>query len=83
MDRKKEDVFETKDLSLAAFLYASGEVELITTKKTINREIYFLYTPREIAEKLVQKYWNLQAPSIQPKLLFGALRDIKDMIFGS
>ena len=77
----ENSVYETKDLSLAAFLYASGKVKLISTRRLPNREIYFLYSPCEVAESLIQQYWNLQAPPIQPKILLGAIRDIKDLIF--
>lgn len=75
------NAFETKDLPITSYLYASGKVKLISTRKLQNREIYFIFSPRNIAENLVQQYWNLQAPAIQPKVLFSAMRDIKDLIF--
>ena len=83
MDRDdKNSIAEAKDLSVVAYLYASNQVQLIGKRRLPNGAILFQFTPKDIAEKLTLLYWNLQAPPIQPKILFSAHRDIKDMIFG-
>ncbi|HVZ12284.1 MAG TPA: DUF5659 domain-containing protein [Patescibacteria group bacterium] len=72
---------EIKDLSLAAYLYATGQVKLTGTKRLSHNEVIFLFSPDESVQMLLRQYWNLQAPIIQPKQLFSALRDVKDIIF--
>jgi len=76
------ETIEIKDISICSFLYATGLVQLISKRKLQNGETYFLFSPKQKAEELIQQYWNAQAPAIQPKKLFGAYRDIKDMLFG-
>jgi hypothetical protein len=39
------------------------------------------FSPKNTAQELITKYWNFQAPAIQPKALLSALRDVKDMVF--
>jgi hypothetical protein len=75
-------VYEIKDISVASFLYATQSLDFIGKKRNLNGDVTFLFSPQITAEKLVQSYWNLDAPAIQPKLLFSALRDLKDIIFG-
>lgn len=76
------DYIEIKDLVLASYLYSTNQVQLSGKRKLINGEIYFRFAPKETAELLILQYWNLQAPPVQPKALFAAYRDLKDMIFG-
>jgi hypothetical protein len=78
-----ENTVETKDISLVAYLFATGKVTLAGKRKLSSGEIYFAFTPKKLSEELITQYWNLQAPSIQPKHLFSAMRDVKDMIFGT
>jgi hypothetical protein len=74
---------EVKDLSLAAYLYSTRLVKLIGQRKLNNGIILFQFTPKEKVDELLSLYWNLQAPPIQPKQLFNAQRDLKDIIFGT
>jgi len=78
-----ENTIEIKDISLVAYLFATGKVTLVSKRKTSNREIYFSFSPKKIVDELITQYWNLQAPPVQPKQLFSAMRDVKDMIFGT
>ncbi len=73
---------ELKDISVVAYLYAISQVQLIGKRRLPSGEILFQFSPKEKAEELISLYWNLKAPTIQPKELFSAQRDIKDMIFG-
>ena len=82
MDRNDNSLIEVKDIAVAAYLYATNQVQLIGKRKLPNGAILFQFNPRNKADELIQQYWNLNAPSIQPKLLYSAFRDIKDMIFG-
>ncbi len=75
--------FEIKDLSIASFLYSTREITFLGKRKLSNGDVVFRFAPKDKAEEMVTKYWNLQAPIIQPKVLFSALRDLKDMIFAS
>jgi hypothetical protein len=76
-----ENTVETKDISIVAYLFATGKVTLAGKRKLPSGEIYFSFAPKNLSNDLITQYWNLQAPSIQPKQLFSALRDVKDMIF--
>ncbi len=74
--------YRTRDLSLAAFLFSTKDLSLCGTEKE-GREVYFLFTPADKAEKLTQLYWSDKAPSVQPRLLFQSLRSLKDLIFST
>lgn len=82
MNNVSPTILEIKDISLASYLYASGQVKLVGKKRLPSGELYFQFSPKDTAETLINRYWNLQAPEIQPKALFSALRDLKDIIFG-
>jgi hypothetical protein len=81
-DYPQDNLLEIKDIAVAAYLYSSQQVTLIGTKRLVNKDVLFQFSPKEKARSLIQDYWNLKAPSIQPKQLFSAQRDLKDMIFG-
>ena len=70
--------YTTKNLSISAFLYASGVT--FTGASLINGEYYFKFTPKTKAEKLVKDYFTNTA-QINPKELFARLNDLKDLIF--
>ncbi len=72
--------YSTRDLYLASFLLSSRKVSLSGTDKK-GKEIYFLFSPRELAEELNILYWADKAPSIQPRQLFQSLRSLKDLLF--
>lgn len=69
-----------KDLNVASFLMASSEVTLAKVERN-NNTVFFHFQPKEKAENLVAVYWADNAPAIQPRKLFGAQRDLKDLIF--
>lgn len=73
-----ENTYKTKNLYIAAYLYASG-LQLVNTEKEFN-EIFFLFSPKNQAEELVDKYFKDQA-SINPRELFARFNDLKDLIF--
>lgn len=84
IERKVENsVLEIRDLSISAYLYSENSIHFLGVRKLPNGDCIFRFSPKDCAEKLIQQYWNLQAPPIQPKTLFSSLRDMKDMIFGN
>ena len=48
--------YRTKNLNLAAFLYASG-LSLANTSRA-GKEVYFEFTPKDKAEDLISKYFS-------------------------
>jgi hypothetical protein len=72
---------EIRDLSIASYLYSISSLQFAGYKKLQNGDFAFMFVPRVDAEKLITRYWNMSAPCIQPKLLFSAQRDLKDIIF--
>lgn len=72
--------YSTKNLNLAAFLYASG-VHFIRANK-VDREFFFEFTPKIQAEKLINDYFSGTATT-NPRDLFSRLHDLKDIIFQS
>jgi len=74
----KDDLYKTKILNIAAYLYASG-LQLAETIRDGN-ELFFLFTPKNEAEKLVEKYFADTA-LVNPRELFARLSDLRDLIF--
>lgn len=70
-----------RDLNIAAFLMASGQVKLVNVERHPDNTAYFHFEPKKIADNLVTAYWAEDAPPIQPKKLLGSLRDLKDILF--
>ena len=70
--------YKTKTLNLASYLYASGLklAEAIQVKG----ETFFVFTPKDKAEELVNNYFSDTA-SCNPKELFARLNDLRDLIF--
>jgi len=73
------DGYRTKTLNIAAFIFASG-LKLINTIRVKN-EVFFIFAPKEEAEKLVNDYFAGTA-TIDPRELFHRLDDLRDLIFG-
>lgn len=70
--------YKTKSLNVASFLFASG----LKLKNTIRAksEVFFVFTPKNEAEKLMEKYFAGTA-TIDPRELFARLNDLRDIIF--
>jgi hypothetical protein len=83
MDKQNSNnSYEVKDLSVAAFLYSLDTVLFSGKKRLPDGTVVFLFSPYALVNSLISQYWTLKAPHIQPKQLFSAQRDLKDMIFG-
>lgn len=74
----EQDGYKTKILNIAAFLYASG-IKLTDTSR-INGDVFFIFTPKNKAEQLVEKYFEDTA-IVNPRELFARLNDLRDLIF--
>lgn len=74
----EKDLYRTKILNIAAFLYAAG-LHLVETTK-VGNEVYFLFSPKDKATQLVEDYFSDKA-IINPRELFARLNDLRDIIF--
>lgn len=72
------DEYKTKNLNIAAFLYASG-VQLVTTTR-VHNEVFFIFSPKDTAEHLINDYFS-DIATVNPRELFARLNDLKDLIF--
>lgn len=71
-----------RDLNIAAFLMATGQVKLVDVERQSNNTVFFHFDPKEVAENLVTEYWaETVSQPIQPKKILGSLRDLKDILF--
>ena len=73
-----ESEYSTRNLNIAAYLFASG-VRFAGAKKE-ERGYLFKFTPTNKAEELVNSYF-LGSASVNPKELFARLNDLRDLIF--
>lgn len=71
---------KVKDISVSAFLLASEKVRLVKTERKSDKIVYFYFSPKDEAEKLIGDYWSDTA-SVTPRKVFNALRSLKDIIF--
>lgn len=84
MDNKVQlKTYSLRDLSLASFLLASELVTLTKVERKSDHIVVFHFSDPEKSKVLVDAYWSDSAPPIQPRKLFGAQRDLKDLIFSS
>lgn len=74
----EQDQYRTKILNIAAYLYAAG-LQLVDTTK-VNGNVFFIFTPKDKAEQLVEMYFAGTA-NINPRELFARLNDLRDLIF--
>lgn len=72
---------KVKDLGLASFLASCNGVSLIRTHRDEKNIVYFIFSPKDKVQGLIDSYFNGDAPSIQPRILFNKRRDLQDFIF--
>ncbi|MCM8784248.1 MAG: DUF5659 domain-containing protein [Candidatus Omnitrophica bacterium] len=75
---KENDVFLTKDLYEASFLYAN-RLKLLDLQKE-DRFYWFVFENKELAEELSKKYWQREAP-IDASTYAEAIRSLKDRLY--
>ena len=74
----EQEGYRTKILNIAAYLYACN-LELVDTIK-INGDVFFIFTPKDKAEQLVEDYFAGTA-RISPREFVARLNDLRDLIF--
>jgi hypothetical protein len=74
----EQDLYRTKILNIASFLYASG-LQLVGNTRVAN-ECFFLFSPKDKAEQLVEKYFSGTA-TVNPREFVARLNDLRDIIF--
>lgn len=77
-----EETYSVKDLSLASFLLVSDEVIFVGVERKNDHIVIFHFSPLDKSKKLADAYWSDQV-TVQPRKLFGAQRDLKDLIFSN
>ena len=70
--------YRTKDLSVAAFLYASHK-KLITTEHE-NGTVYFIFADKPNCFELTNSFWRREA-FVNAKEFADSFRTLKDIIF--
>lgn len=70
--------YTTKNLNLAAYLYASG-IQFSGASK-VNEQLIFKFSPKQKAQELVDLFFSGTA-TINPRELFARLHDLKGLIF--
>jgi hypothetical protein len=81
IDSENQDsTLAVKDLNVAAYLLASGEVTLERSVRKSRNLVLFLFSPKQKVEILINNYWS-DTSSLSPRNIFAALRSLKDLIF--
>lgn len=75
---KKNNLYLTKDLSEAAFLYANN-LKFCGLKRELNY-FWFMFEDKEQAESLSNRYWQRTA-TINAKEYSEAIRSLKDRLY--
>jgi hypothetical protein len=80
MDNQHNDTLIIKDLNVAAYLLASGEVVLVKPERKNRNLVLFHFSPKDKAQLLVNNYWS-DTDQLSPRNVFSAMRSLKDLIF--
>lgn len=73
-----DEGYKTKNINIGAYLYSSG-LQLLNTLK-VDKEVFFIFTPKDKAEQLVEEYFAGTA-RISPREFVARLNDLRDLIF--
>lgn len=74
----KNHYYRTKDLSEAAYLYASNQ-KLVTLSKD-DRKYWFVFDDKSSCQELVDSFWRKEAV-VNARAFADSLRTLKDLIF--
>ncbi len=77
----KQEVYKTTSLNVASYIIASQKVKFIGLNKLNPKEIIFIFNNLLACQKLEDEYWKDQAQT-NPKKLFYAFNELRDMMFG-
>jgi len=73
-----ENLYRTKDLTEASFLYALGQKLLKLDSD--NGRYWFIFEDKISCEELVNSFWRKEA-TINAKAFADAIRSLKDLVF--
>lgn len=76
----ENNIVVVRDTNISAFLLCLEEVRLVKTERD-KGTVLFYFAPKEKVEEFIATFWSDTAPAIQPRKLFGAQRDLKNLIF--
>ena len=76
---KPQNEFQTKNLFVATFLLASGQVEFRGLKKLDYKTRLFCFSPKKKAEELEIAYFS--GAKLSVKQVFAEYNALKDMLF--
>ncbi len=76
----ENDIVVIRDTNISAFLLCLEEVRLVKTERN-QGTVLFYFSPKETVERSISAYYSDSATAIQPRKLFGAQRDLKNLIF--
>jgi hypothetical protein len=76
-----DNVYRTRDLSLASYLYASKK-KLIGLEEDSGRKFLFVFEDTASCQKLVDSFWRREAV-VNVKDFSDAMRSLKDLIYSS
>lgn len=74
------DFFETKDKQITPYLLTQSEIQYHGVR-VYGQTIYFLFSPKEIAQELANRFMSRQAKLVEPKNLLEAVETYRDVIF--
>lgn len=77
MEEPKE--YFTKNLFVATFLLASGEVKFLGLRRLDHKTRLFRFTPKEKADELEAAYF--QGEALPVKTVFAEYNSLKDLLF--
>lgn len=74
------DFVETKDKQITPYLLTQPEIQYHGIR-VYDQTIYFLFSPKEIAQELANRFMSRQAEPVEPKNLLEAVETYRDVIF--
>ena len=76
----ENDIVVIRDTNISAFLLCLEKVHLVRTERD-KGIVLFYFSPKKEVEESIAAFWSDTVSAIQPRKLFGAQRDLKNLIF--
>lgn len=80
MNNSPKEFYKEKDKNLSTFLLACEEINFCGTKAN-GHTIYFLFSPRKKAVRLVNLYYSKKEPHIPAKTLLESVGNYRTILF--
>lgn len=75
----EQNIFKTKNLFIAAYLMASGELQFKGLETLDSKTKLFTFSPADVAKRLESEYFS--GGKLSVKTVFAEYNTLKDMIF--